>query len=87
VQLFPQPRQTLHLFEHAGEQISKTHLGLLLDRIDIHVELQRLKCDKLSKTHLGESSATARALVKIARHHQYQRITITGSSNPMINSH
>jgi predicted ATPase with chaperone activity len=52
--------------------------GLLPDRIDIHVELQRLKCDKFSKTHLGESSAALHVLVKIAYPRQYQRIPRTG---------
>ena len=46
--------------------------GPLLDRIDIHIEVPRVDCEKLSGDRLGESSETIRARVQSAR--AYHRI-------------
>ena len=41
--------------------------GPLLDRIDIHIKVPRVDYEKLSSERVGESSATIRARVQIAR--------------------
>lgn len=41
--------------------------GPLLDRIDIHVEVPRVKYDKLTSTRLGEPSAVVRSRVRASR--------------------
>jgi magnesium chelatase family protein len=58
--------------------------GPLLDRIDIHVEVPRVEYEKLSESRPGESSATVRARVEIARQRQRERLSNTGSSNPIM---
>jgi len=57
--------------------------GPLLDRIDIHVEVPRVEYEKLSQSWLGESSATVRARVEVARQRQRERFSNSGSSNPV----
>lgn len=47
--------------------------GPLLDRIDLHVEVPRVKFDKLSSDTLGESSASIRQRVEEARNIQTER--------------
>ena len=47
--------------------------GPLLDRIDIHVEVQRVEYEKLSDARFGESSEVVRARVEAARERQRQR--------------
>ncbi len=47
--------------------------GPLLDRIDLHVEVPRVKFDKLSSNDLAESSASVRQRVEEAREIQTQR--------------
>lgn len=47
--------------------------GPLLDRIDLHVEVPRVKFDKLSSDTLGESSADIRERVESARNIQTAR--------------
>ncbi len=47
--------------------------GPLLDRIDLHVEVPRVKFDKLSSDTLGESSANIRQRVEAARNIQTTR--------------
>jgi magnesium chelatase family protein len=49
--------------------------GPLLDRIDIHVEVPRVECKKLSEARLGESSATVRTRVEAARERQRARFS------------
>ena len=56
--------------------------GPLLDRIDIHVEVPRVEYEKLSESRLGESSATVRARVEVARQRQRERFTNTESRIP-----
>ncbi len=52
--------------------------GPLLDRIDIHVEVPHVDCDKLTSTAQGESSASVRARVEAARKRQSQRFRGAG---------
>ena len=49
--------------------------GLLLDRIDIHVEVPRVEYEKLSESRLGESSATVRARVDAAHERKCERFS------------
>ncbi|HOM81273.1 MAG TPA: YifB family Mg chelatase-like AAA ATPase [Armatimonadota bacterium] len=53
--------------------------GPLLDRIDIHIEVPRLKLDEFTATaQVGESSAQIRARVEAARQRQTERFRKTG---------
>jgi magnesium chelatase family protein len=47
--------------------------GPLLDRIDLHIEVPRLKHDELTAPPAGESSAAIRARVEAARNRQRER--------------
>jgi magnesium chelatase family protein len=47
--------------------------GPLLDRIDLHVEVPRVKFEKLSQNELAESSEKIRARVEAARARQRER--------------
>ena len=47
--------------------------GPLLDRIDIHMEVPRVKYEKLSDERLGEPSSAIQARVEAARERQRQR--------------
>ena len=49
--------------------------GLLLDRIDIHIEVPRVDYEKLSGDRLGESSESIRKRVQTARDIQNSRFT------------
>jgi len=51
--------------------------GPILDRIDLHVEVPRIKFEKLNKDELGESSEKIRARVESARQKQRQRLQNT----------
>ena len=55
--------------------------GPLLDRIDIHVEVPRVEYEKLSETRLGESSATIRVRVEVARDRQRVRFDSGGATH------
>jgi magnesium chelatase family protein len=44
-----------------------------MDRIDIHIEVPRVEYEKLTATHVSETSATARARVLTARERQARR--------------
>lgn len=61
--------------------------GPLLDRIDLHVEVPRVKFDKLSKDELGEPSEQIRARVEAARDRQLHRLkdSITTTNSEMKN--
>src|SRR3989339_108138 len=48
--------------------------GPLLDRIDLHVEVPRVKFEKLSQDELAESSAKIRERVEMARERQRARL-------------
>jgi len=47
--------------------------GPILDRIDIHIEVPRMKFEKLSSEKMGESSASIRQRVIAARQRQHKR--------------
>jgi magnesium chelatase family protein len=47
--------------------------GPILDRIDMHVSIQRVEFDKLTSAEQSESSATVRARVSAARQRQWRR--------------
>ncbi|MEA2575051.1 MAG: magnesium chelatase family protein, partial [Chloroflexia bacterium] len=51
--------------------------GPLLDRMDIYVEVPRVKYEKLSDNRLGETSAAIRTRVEAARKVQRERFTNT----------
>ncbi len=51
--------------------------GLLLDRIDIHVEVPRVDYEKLADKRQVENSATIRVRVQVACEQQLQRFTGT----------
>lgn len=52
--------------------------GPLLDRIDLHVSVQRPKYTELTATRAEESSEVIRARVKLARERQAKRLAIYG---------
>lgn len=54
--------------------------GPLLDRLDIHIEVQPVKFDELSSTEKSESSATIRARVNRQRKLQHERFKGTSIS-------
>lgn len=61
--------------------------GPLLDRIDLHIEVPRVKFDKLADDQLAESSAAIRERVETARSLQKQRFVRRGLvSNSEMNS-
>ena len=47
--------------------------GPILDRIDMHLSVQRVEFDKLTSAALGETSAAVRARVTAARQRQWRR--------------
>ena len=47
--------------------------GPILDRIDMHLSVQRVEFDKLTSAQLGETSAAVRARVTAARQRQWRR--------------
>lgn len=51
----------------------------LLDRIDIHIKVQRVDYEKLSGDRVGESSKCVRACVQKARDIQNKRFSHNGS--------
>jgi len=55
--------------------------GPLLDRIDIHVQVNRVEYDKLSDDRLGESSSVVRERVEIARQRQRERFRVGSSAD------
>lgn len=60
----------------SGSQIinyKKKISGPILDRIDLHIEVPRIKFDKLAATTDGENSAVIKTRVENARHKQAER--------------
>jgi magnesium chelatase family protein len=47
--------------------------GPILDRIDMHLDVQRVEFEKLSSTEVGEPSSVVRQRVSAARAHQWRR--------------
>jgi len=74
-------REALYLFGGYGHQVPKAHLQpsvvlyRLLDRIDIHIEVPVVGCEKLNERRLGETSASVRRRVEKARQTQRQRFS------------
>ncbi|MBI3911936.1 MAG: YifB family Mg chelatase-like AAA ATPase [Armatimonadetes bacterium] len=67
----------------SAAQIQRYHMrvsGPLLDRIDIHLEVPRLKEEDLLRPPAGERSATVRERVSAARRRQQARFAGTGIS-------
>lgn len=60
--------------------------GLLLDRIDIHVESPRIEYDKLSEKRLGESSISVRERVEMALSCQRTRFSDDGGTHVTCNA-
>jgi magnesium chelatase family protein len=52
--------------------------GPIMDRIDLHIEVPRLKFEKLSSNYLSEQSVDIRKRVINARNHQIQRFSSLG---------
>ncbi|MEN6520450.1 MAG: YifB family Mg chelatase-like AAA ATPase [Armatimonadota bacterium] len=65
---------TPHVIQRYLQRIS----GPLLDRIDIHIEVPRLRHDELIGHGTGETSASIRARVSKAREQQLSRFNDTG---------
>jgi magnesium chelatase family protein len=59
-------------------QYQKKISGPLLDRIDIHLDVQRVNFDKLSDSRVNESSEAIRARVQAARDRQTARFKDSG---------
>jgi magnesium chelatase family protein len=59
--------------------------GPLLDRIDIHIEVPRVDCEKLSGDRMGETSESIRKRVQAARNIQLTRFANIESSNIVAN--
>ena len=63
---------------HAIHRYLQRISGPLLDRIDIHVEVPRLKHDEMVAHNTSESSAVVRTRVTTARQQQVKRFEGTG---------
>ncbi|GAB4461644.1 MAG: YifB family Mg chelatase-like AAA ATPase [Armatimonadaceae bacterium] len=60
--------------------------GPLLDRIDIHIEVPRLRQDELTAPPSGEKSATIRGRVEQARKVQWDRFAAQGTTSVFCNA-
>ena len=60
--------------------------GPILDRIDIHIEVPRVDYEKLSGDRVGETSASIRARVQVARDIQPRRFSNIESSDIVCNA-
>jgi len=66
----------------ASAMVTKYQKGIsgpLLDRIDIHLEVPRVDCEKLSGDRVGETSKSIRKRVQVARDIQQQRFVSSQS--------
>jgi magnesium chelatase family protein len=59
--------------------------GPLMDRIDIHLAVTRVRFQKLSSLDSGETSASIRQRVEAARHVQIERFTYLNKPNILVN--
>jgi magnesium chelatase family protein len=59
--------------------------GPLMDRIDIHIEVQRVPFEKLAGLEAGEASATIRQRVDAARHRQAERFAGWQKAEVLVN--
>lgn len=60
--------------------------GPLLDRIDIHTEVLRVECEKLSNDRMGESSESIRARVQAVRDFQRKRFATEKQNQKSLHS-
>jgi len=60
--------------------------GPLLDRIDIHIEVPIVGCERLSGKRVGESSESIRARVQAARNIQNKRFSSGKTTNIVSNA-
>lgn len=61
--------------------------GPLLDRIDLHIEVPRLKFDKINSAELSEPSINIRQRVLMARERQHHRfINVSAATNAEMNA-
>jgi len=67
------------------QRYQKRISGPLMDRIDIHLEVQRVPFQKLSALDKGETSATIRQRVEQARQLQAQRFAGLNKPNLLVN--
>jgi len=67
------------------QRYQKRISGPLMDRIDIHLEVQRVPFQKLSALDKGETSATIRQRVEQAREIQAQRFAGLNKPNLLVN--
>lgn len=67
------------------QRYQKRISGPLMDRIDIHLEVQRVPFQKLSTLDKGETSATIRQRVEQARQLQAQRFVGLNKPNLLVN--
>lgn len=68
----------------AVQKYQKRISGLLLDRIDLHIEVPRLSEEELLQTGLGESSAQIRNRVLQARRVQEERFSVAPLFPPTV---
>ena len=59
--------------------------GPLMDRIDIHLTVQRVPYQKLSSLDGGETSAAIRGRIETARRRQHERFAQVGKPNLLVN--
>ncbi len=71
------PKKACVCSPHHLAQYQKKISGPLLDRIDLHIDVQRVELEKLAETELAEPSAVIRARVIAARARQYERFVGT----------
>jgi len=57
-----------------------------MDRIDIHIEVPRVDCEKLSGDRMGESSVSIRARVQAVRDIQQKRFSNSAASGIICNA-
>lgn len=71
---FGDPERVCGCSPYTREKYRQKVSGPILDRIDLHIEVPRLKFDTLQETRSGESSVAIRARVEAARLKQRERL-------------
>ena len=70
---FPDDAQAISTSAHEMQRYLSKISGPLLDRIDIHIEVQPVPFEKLMEERLGEPSSEIRKRVTLAREYQSER--------------
>jgi magnesium chelatase family protein len=78
---FTDPSKTCKCTPNQIQKYLSRVSGPLLDRIDIHLEVPRLKYEKLSQKRKGEPSKKIKERVLACRKEQNRRFAANGSSN------